>query len=124
MTTVPPGPGGGPTPTPTPDNAATDDPGTGAGTVGGGGGGTGLGAAPGDRFLLPTLDQPGIDAIIDGSFTGFGAIEWAVPAFALGVPGLLLMVAVGLQAIVGVAWLPFIRRWLGGVGVRRRQQST
>ena len=73
---------------------------------------------------FPRWTNRGSTPIIDGSFTGFGNIEWAVPAFALGVPGLLLMVAVGLQAIVGVAWLPFIRRWLGGVGVRRRQQST
>ena len=116
--------GASPTPTPTPGSAATDAPGTGAGTTGGGDDGTGLGAAPGDRFLVPAFDQPGIDAIIDASFTGFDGIEWAVPAFALGVPGLLLMIAVGAQTIVGVAWLPFVRRWLGGVGVRRRQQST
>lgn len=70
--------------------------------------------------MLPGDDPSGIDANIDASFVGFGGIEWAVPAFALGVPGLLLMIAVGAQAIVGVAWLPFVRRWLGGVGFRRR----
>jgi hypothetical protein len=123
-TTAPPVSGANPTSTPTPATDPTDDAGTGAGTAGAGGGnGTGLGAAPGDRFLLPPLDQPGIDSLIDASFTGFGAIEWAVPAFALGVPGLLLMIAVGAQAAVGIAWLPFVRRWLGGIGVRRRVRA-
>ena len=117
-----PTPASGASPTPTPGSGPTDAPGTGAGTAGGGDDGTGLGAAPGDRFLVPRFDQPGIDAIIDASFTGFDGIEWAVPAFALAVPGLLLMIAVGAQTIVGVAWLPFVRRWLGGVGSCRRQQ--
>jgi hypothetical protein len=120
--TTTPRPGSDASPTPTPDGAATDAPGTGAGTAGGDDDGAGL-AAPGDRFLLPAVDPPGIDAIIDASFTGFGSIEWAVPAFALGVPGLLLMIAVGAQTIVGVAWLPFVRRWLGGFGVRRRDRA-
>ncbi len=59
--------------------------------------------------------------IIDASFDGFGGVAWAVPAFALGVPGLLLIIAVGAQTIVSAAWLPFVRRWLGGFGVRRRR---
>ena len=56
-------------------------------------------------------------------FLSSAGVEWAVPAFALGVPGLLLMIAVGAQALVGAAWLPFIRRWLGGVGIRRRRSA-
>lgn len=110
-----PSPSNDATPTSTP-GSATQAPGGGAGGTGGGDGATGLGAAPGDRFLLPALEPTGIDVIIDASFAGFSGIEWAVPAFVLGVPGLLLMIAVGAQAIVGIAWLPFVRRWLGGAG--------
>jgi hypothetical protein len=130
VTTPSPATGTTPTPatgasaTPTPGSGPTDAPGAGGGTTGGGDGGTGLGAAPGDRFLLPATDPTGIDAIIDASFTGFGGIEWAVPAFALGVPGFLLMIAIAVQTMVGAAWLPFVRRWLGGFGVRRRERST
>jgi ABC-type dipeptide/oligopeptide/nickel transport system permease component len=61
---------------------------------------------------------------IDGSITGLGAIQWAVPAFVLGVPGLLLILAIGAQALVSIAWLPMVRRWLGAFGVRRRQRAT
>jgi hypothetical protein len=32
-----------------------------------------------------------------------------------------LIIAVGAQTIVSAAWLPFVRRWLGGFGVRRRR---
>jgi hypothetical protein len=120
-----PGPGSSASPGATPgssaDAAPTSTPGSatqasggGAGGTGGGDDTTGLGAAPGDRFLLPPVDPTDVDVIIDASFAGFSGIEWAVPAFVLGVPGLLLMLAVGAQAIVGIAWLPFVRRWLGG----------
>ncbi len=111
--------------TPTPGTDATDAPGAGsAGTGGSGTGGAGTGgAAPGDRFVVPAVEPPGIDAVFDASFSGFGAIEWAVPAFALVVPSLLLMLAIGAQALVGILWVPFVRRWLGGVGVRRRRSS-
>jgi hypothetical protein len=58
----------------------------------------------------------------DVVFGGFGmAIDWAIPSLALTVPGLLLILAVLSQALVGAAWLPFVRRWLGGFGVRRRR---
>jgi hypothetical protein len=74
-------------------------------------------------FALPAFEPGGIDATIDGTFEGFGGIEWAVPAFALGVPGLLLILAVTAQGLVSLAWLPMIRRWLGGFGVRRRRRT-
>jgi len=78
---------------------------------------------PTDRFELPGADLAGIDVVLDPSFDGFGSIEWAVPAFALGVPGLLIM-AIAAQALVGAAWLPVVRRWLAGVGVRRRHRTA
>lgn len=107
-------------PTPSSGSDAADAPGVGGARTGDG---TGGGAAPGDRFVLPAVDPPDIDAILDASFSGFSGVEWAVPAFALGVPGLLLMLAVGAQTVVGAAWLPFVRRWLGGLGVRRHART-
>jgi hypothetical protein len=41
----------------------------------------------------------------------------------LGVPGLLLILAVMAQGLVSLAWLPMVRRWLGGFGVRRRRRT-
>jgi hypothetical protein len=40
--------------------------------------------------------------------------EWAIPALVLTVPGILLLLAILAQAIIGVLWLPITRRWLGG----------
>jgi hypothetical protein len=123
--------GGGPSTSPspgsstgTPTQAIPSDPLGGAGTSGGPGGTGHGGSAPIDRFVLPPVEGPGLDALIGGSVIGFGGIEWAVPAFALGVPGLLLILAVGAQALVSAAWLPMVRRWLGGFGVRRRQPAA
>ncbi len=49
------------------------------------------------------------------SFGPLGGIEiWAVPAATLGLPGLLLVLAaIGLQAIGGLAWIPAVRRLRG-----------
>ena len=40
-------------------------------------------------------------------------VEWLVPTMAMTVPGLLLMAAVLAQAFGALAWVPFVRRWLG-----------
>ena len=52
-----------------------------------------------------------------------GLIEWAVPSLVLSVPGLLLILAVLAQALVGSLWIPVIRRWLGAFGVRRHRSA-
>ena len=44
------------------------------------------------------------------TFTGF---EWAVPVMVMTVPGLLIVIAVLVQSLIGLAWLPLTRRWLG-----------
>jgi hypothetical protein len=61
----------------------------------------------------------GLNDAVFGEFAGFGGIEWAVPALALGVPGLLLILALIAQGVIGVLWLAFARRRLTGLGVRR-----
>ena len=91
----------------------------------GGGPGSGGGPAPGDeRFsvggaaLLPPLGLGDIDVGFDALF------DWAVPALVLTVPGLLLVIAVLAQAAGGLLWLPVVRRWLGGFGLRKRRSAT
>jgi len=61
-----------------------------------------------------------------GSFDGLGPVsvggfEWAVPGLALSVPGLLLLLALAAQGGAGLFSLPFVRRWLGAFGLRRRR---
>jgi hypothetical protein len=63
--------------------------------------------------------------LVGAGFDGLGAgIEWAVPAFALTVPGLLLILAILSQTIIGAIWLPFTRRWLGSYGIGRRKREA
>jgi hypothetical protein len=40
--------------------------------------------------------------------------EWAIPALVLTVPGIVLVLAILAQAIIGVLWVPVTRRWVGG----------
>jgi hypothetical protein len=53
----------------------------------------------------------------------FDGFEWAVPALVLTVPGILLVIAVLAQAMIGLAWLPVARRWLGGDTRRQRRPA-
>jgi hypothetical protein len=63
--------------------------------------------------------------LVGAGFDGFGVgIDWAVPALALTVPGLLLILAILSQTVVGAMWLPFTRRWLGSFGVGRRKAEA
>lgn len=55
-------------------------------------------------------------ALLDGPFV------WIVPGAAVGVPGLLVLVFVALQAMGAMAWIPAVRR-LGGDDRRRRRVS-
>jgi hypothetical protein len=113
-----------PTRSPVPSSPA----GTAATTPGGGttggpggpddiGGGFGVGKT-GDRPIDP------VDVSLGAELTGFDAlIDFAVPTLVLTVPGLLLVLAVLAQGLVGAVWLPFVRRWLGGFGFGRQRRS-
>ena len=50
-------------------------------------------------------------------------IEWGVPAFVMGVPGLLLILVVFAQTLGGSAWLPLVRRRIGAFGIRGPRRS-
>jgi hypothetical protein len=91
-------------------------------TTGTGNGGSG--GPPGGRradFTVGGGDVAPFD-LGDVGLGGFGNIEWAVPALAMTVPGLLLMLAVLAQLSAGAIWLPIVKRGLGGFGVARRRR--
>ena len=52
----------------------------------------------------------------DGASLGFAGqlFAWVVPGLLLTVPGLIVIVAVLFQILGGAAWLPVVRRRLGG----------
>jgi hypothetical protein len=87
-----------------------------------GGSGSGPGplpssAAPAEPpfVVSPNVVELDVDTIAN-TFDGF---EWAVPALVLTVPGLLIVIAVLAQSLIGLAWLPVARRWLGNDRRRR-----
>lgn len=59
---------------------------------------------------------------VDIGSLAFDGFAWAVPALVLTVPGLLLMI-IAAQAMIGLAWLPVARRWLGSDRKRRHRRS-
>ena len=75
-------------------------------------------AAAEPPFTLPSVDDGRAVDLDMGALT-FSGFEWAVPALVLTVPGILLVIAVLAQAMIGLAWLPVVRRWLGGDERRR-----
>ena len=112
---------GGPTPiateASTPEPRSTDAPLPAAGTTSGEppdrpSGGFGVGGSGGGL---------GDDVLVGSGLIGFdGLVEFAIPSLVFTVPGLLLVLAVLAQGLVGAFWLPFVRRWLGGFGLARR----
>ncbi len=84
----------------------------------GGGDDTGL---PGSDFLIPGVEDGAgpKNVVFTGSdvFAPFaGDFEWIVPGLILTLPGLLLVLAVALQGLGAMAWLPVVRRRIGGFG--------
>jgi hypothetical protein len=97
----------GPTPSPTSQIAVLPQPSDGAG-----------GYAVKDTFTLAGTEQTEISAMIQRlALLGVG-IEWGVPAFVMGVPGLLLILVVLAQIVGGSAWLPIVKRRIGSFGIR------
>jgi hypothetical protein len=64
----------------------------------------------------------GLDDAVGTAFTELGLTMWTVPAAAVGVPGLLVLVVVLVQVAGGGAWVPVTRRVLADLGVRRRRR--
>jgi hypothetical protein len=75
---------------------------------------TGVGGftVPGGSDSAADLELPTI------AFGGVGGLlVWAVPSLVISVPGVLLLLVIGAQAVGGLAWLPFARRKIGTFGV-------
>jgi hypothetical protein len=76
-------------------------------------------------------DGPGGDSAASGTnvsltsgfATPFGdSFAWAVPGLVLSVPGLLIVLfAILAQTLGAVAWLPMVRRRIGGFEVERKR---
>ncbi|HET9519604.1 MAG TPA: Ig-like domain-containing protein [Candidatus Limnocylindrales bacterium] len=78
----------------------------------------------GGGFDLGGVSADPADVLLGAGLLSFdGMIEFAIPSLVLSVPGLLLVLAVLAQGVVGAAWLPVARRWLGGFGFGRRRKA-
>jgi hypothetical protein len=68
----------------------------------------------------------GLDGALVSAMTQLpgGVLAWSYPALVLGVPGVLLIVAMIAQAAGALAWVPIVRRTLGGVGLRARTRAN
>lgn len=118
-----PDPSGSPDATGSAGTGGTGGAGTGTTDPDGSGSGSGSGSTPGGSvgpFEVGTRVRGGPIAVdLDASFSAFGGFEWAIPAAALSVPLLLVILAIVGQGLVGLAWVPLTRRWLGGDRRRR-----
>jgi Bacterial Ig domain len=68
-------------------------------------------------------DDPIPPFSLDMTFAGL-QFDWFIPAAVVGGPGLLVILAIALQLFGALAWLPAVRRHLGGAGSRRSDRST
>ena len=86
-------------------------------------GGSGPGApsqAPAAPAEPPFVVSPNVlELDVDTVSITFDGFEWAVPVLVLTVPGLLIVIAVLAQSLIGLAWLPVTLRWLGNDRRRR-----
>jgi hypothetical protein len=71
------------------------------------------------RFAIPVslypaqAAQSGIDAPLDALVRLDNPASWFIPAFITGVPGLLLIILILGNVLLGVSWLPNVGRLLG-----------
>ena len=68
----------------------------------------------------PAISAGALQDAALGAFAAIGFGAFAVPGLVMGVPGLLLVLAVLFQLLGGSAFVPIARRWQRGIGLRRR----
>ncbi len=82
-------------------------------------------ASPRDDFAIGSTAGGGPNSP-NVSFGSLGPLafsfEWLIPSLVVSVPGFLVVVVIGVQLLVGAAWLPLIRRDLGDFGLRFRRR--
>jgi hypothetical protein len=71
------------------------------------------GTRPGAHQAQPP-EIDGMGSAVASAIVELGLASWSVPAVVVGVPGLLVLLVVVLQAIGAAAWLPVARRGLRG----------
>jgi hypothetical protein len=74
-------------------------------------------AAPVDATPRVVFEEPQLDLGSMGVDLFAGVNVWSVPAATLGVPGILLIAWVTLQAAGALAWIPAVKRLSGGEDV-------
>ncbi|MEZ0240094.1 MAG: hypothetical protein ACAH65_04790 [Chloroflexota bacterium] len=83
-----------------------------------------MGGTPGDGDGgAPVGGIGGLVAGALGALPG-GLLAWSYPALVMTVPGILLLLVIGAQALGAFAWLPVVRRRLGGFGAVRRMEGA
>jgi len=91
-------------------------------------GGGGAGDAPSGQALqvARVTDESAADAGVGVELLGLldADFVWFVPAASVGVPGLLVILWVALQAIGAFAWIPVVRRMADPSDPRRRIRSA
>ena len=108
-----------PDPTPNPTSSPTGSTLSPISGVSGSGTGSSRGSSGGAGATDPFVvgGQAGSDELHLGltatTLASMDGIVWAVPSLVLGVPGLLLLLAIMAQVVAGVSWLPVVRRKLG-----------
>ena len=65
------------------------------------------------------IDISGLDG-----FSSLGLYSWLVPGFFLGLPGIMILLAVLLQVGSGALLLPVVRHFLGGFGPKSRRSHV
>ena len=79
-----------------------------------------------DNFAVPAVGGPAAIGALDdiglaaASLGGLGLLLWAVPSLALSVPGVLVVVVILAQAAGGFAWIPVVKRKIGGFEFRQQ----
>jgi hypothetical protein len=79
----------------------------------------------GTQVEIPQFPTGGsIDISGVGGFSSLGLYSWLVPGFFLGLPGIMILLAVLLQVGSGALLLPVVRHFLGGFGPKSRRSHV
>jgi hypothetical protein len=73
-----------------------------------------------DAFAIGSIARGGPNSP-DVTFGSLGPLsfsfEWLIPSLIVSVPGLLVVILIGAQLLVGAVWLPLVRRDMGDFGL-------